>query len=50
MARVRAVEVLAGRRGLEAEGKPVEPPIVLSLLTAWNFMMQQLVLCGPRPT
>ena len=35
--------------GRKPSGNPVEPPIVLSLLTAWNFKMQQLVLCGATP-
>ena len=35
--------------GRKPSGKPVEPPIVLSLLTAWNFRMQQVVLCGRTP-
>jgi hypothetical protein len=35
--------------GWKPKGKPVEPAIVLSLLTAWNFWMQQEVLCGLTP-
>ena len=35
--------------GRKPKGKPVEPPIVLSALTAWNFRMQHVVLCGLTP-
>ena len=35
--------------GVKPSGNPVEPPIVLSLLTAWNLRMQQLVVWGCTP-
>ena len=46
---MRPVEVLAGRGGQEAEGEAGGAADRVVALTAWNFRMQQVVLCGLTP-